>query len=134
MQAYLAPLELKIFDDKQEKMLVDSGDAWKNGWKTMAEQYKNKVIPTQQDIQKITEAYQQITNGGKAAYNPFTGDIFNSGNLAMVISGNYYINQLITSKNYEGKIKGYKAVDWDVVTPPTFEERAWRWDHPIWVI
>lgn len=122
LQTYVQPLQLKIFDDKQEKMLVDSGDAWKNAWKTIAEQYKNKVMPTQQDIQKISEAYQQ-NDGGKVAYNPFNGDLFNSGNLGMVISGNYFVTELINAKKAEGKIKGFKPVDWDVVTVPTFEEK-----------
>ncbi|WP_258171189.1 ABC transporter substrate-binding protein [Paenibacillus sp. R14(2021)] len=118
-QTYSAPLQLKIFDNKAEKMTVDTPQ-WKKVWTDIADLYQAKIIPTQEDV----------NNGGgmggggikKEAFNPFQGDLFISGRLAMTIGGYDYISELSKAKDAAVKNTKLPNVDWDVVTVPTFAE------------
>ncbi|OXM17453.1 ABC transporter substrate-binding protein [Paenibacillus herberti] len=125
IQTYIAPLELKMYDDKGEKMLVDSGPAWSNAWKTMIDLYKDKVLATQEDLNKLNEARQKKMEKDKSSFNPYQSgnDYFSSGNVAMMVSDYNFISELKRTKDMAVKNKDIKVVDWDVVTVPVFEEK-----------
>ncbi|SDT40555.1 multiple sugar transport system substrate-binding protein [Paenibacillaceae bacterium GAS479] len=125
IQTYTAPLQLKMFDDKGEKMLVDSGPAWTKAWDTMIKLYKDKIMPTQEDMTKISEARQKKMEKDKSNFNPYmnSNDLFSSGNVAMTISDYNYISELKRNKDMAASNKEIKVVDWDVVTVPVFEEK-----------
>ncbi|QJC52451.1 extracellular solute-binding protein [Paenibacillus albicereus] len=123
IQTYVAPLQLKMYDDKGEKMLVDSGPAWSNAWDTFLKLYKEDVLPTQEKIQKINEAQQKAREKDKSISSyPNQGDLFSSGNVAMTIGDYNYIMELKNMKDAAATNKSMKAIDWDVVTVPVFEE------------
>ncbi|MCM3746246.1 extracellular solute-binding protein [Paenibacillus pasadenensis] len=123
IQSYIAPLGLKVFDDKGEKMLVDSGTAWKDAWETMIKLYKDKVVPSPEDSQKIMDEMRKAAEKSSAGYNPYMNDLFNSGKLGMVIGDYYFVNELRNAKNASETNKSIKLIDWDVVTVPVFEEK-----------
>ncbi|MEY8746670.1 ABC transporter substrate-binding protein [Bacillales bacterium AN1005] len=112
MQQYYNSLQLKIFDDKAEKMTVDSPQ-WEKVWSTVSKLAIDKIIP------KGDEPQDQDPNG---RYNPLQGDLFLSSKAAMVIGDYSYINQLIDANKNADKMEGFTKVDWDVVTPPVHPE------------
>ncbi|WP_235946602.1 ABC transporter substrate-binding protein [Paenibacillus glycinis] len=116
-QTYAAPLQLKIFDNKAEKMSVDTPQ-WKKVWGDVADLYLNKIVPSQEDM--------NAGGGGiikdKVAYDPFQGDMFLSGRVAMTIGGYDYVSQLSQAKDAATKNPKISNVDWDVVTVPQFSE------------
>lgn len=111
-QSYSQALQLKMWDDKGEKMLVNS-DQWENVWSTVASLYQEEVIPTQEFMNKMYE--KQNSEGGN---DPFYGDLFIKGKIAMTIGDYGYINELKRASDNASKIKDFEAVDWDVVTVP----------------
>ncbi|MGO4181525.1 ABC transporter substrate-binding protein [Paenibacillus sp. MCAF9] len=111
-QSYSQALQLKMWDDKGEKMLVNS-DQWENVWSTVASLYQEEVIPTQEFMNKMYE--KQNAEGGN---DPFYGDLFIKGKIAMTIGDYGYINELKRASDNASKIKDFEAVDWDVVTVP----------------
>ncbi|WP_042159872.1 ABC transporter substrate-binding protein [Paenibacillus gorillae] len=113
-QTFGSALQLKMWDDKGEKMLVNSGD-WEMAWSTVAGLYKEKLSPSQEDMQKMNE--KQMS--GDIGYNPVSGDLFISGKVAMTIGEYGYINEINSAMNNASKIKGFESFEWDVVTPPT---------------
>ncbi|MBW7473610.1 extracellular solute-binding protein [Paenibacillus oenotherae] len=115
-QNYAAPLRLKVWDDKGEKMTVDTAQ-WAKVWKDVLPLYKEKIIPGQQDMNIDDGAMME-----KRAFNPFQGDMFLSGRVAMTIGGYDYITELSRAKSAAEKNKNITPVDWDVVTVPTFPE------------
>ncbi|SIQ19128.1 MULTISPECIES: extracellular solute-binding protein [unclassified Paenibacillus] len=127
VSTYVQPLQLKVFDDKAEKMLVDSGSSWSNAIKTILDLYKVKAIPNQEGYQKLSEAlnkkYEKASKEGANNYNPFQGDLFGSGNIAMTVADYGYISQMKSNNSYSSQSKDFTPVDWDVVTPPVFEEK-----------
>ncbi|WP_339166533.1 extracellular solute-binding protein [Paenibacillus sp. FSL R5-0341] len=112
MQQYYSSLQLKTFDDKAEKMTVDSPQ-WEKVWSTISKLAIDKVIP------KGDEPQDQDPSG---RYDPVQGDLFLSGKSAMVIGDYSYINQLIDANKNADKMKDFTKVDWDVVTPPVHPE------------
>ncbi|CAI6021249.1 ABC transporter substrate-binding protein [Cohnella sp. JJ-181] len=124
MSQYAGPLGLRVYDEKGEKMLVNTPQ-WEKVWTTIADLYKKHVVPTQEDMQKIYEAQGKEVVGGDGGqvYNPYQNQLFFSGKLAMVLGQYYMLNDLETyGKNYE-KLKMTK-LDWDVVTVPQFVTEA----------
>ncbi|MFD2333960.1 ABC transporter substrate-binding protein [Cohnella sp. GCM10020058] len=124
MTQYAAPLNLRVYDEKGEKMLVNTPQ-WEKVWTTIADLYKKHVVPTQEDMQKIYEAQNKEVAGGDGnqVYNPYQNQLFFSGKMAMVLGQYYMLNDLETyNKNYE-KLKMTK-LDWDVVTVPQFINEA----------
>ncbi|MBO7743926.1 extracellular solute-binding protein [Paenibacillus sp. MWE-103] len=117
-QTYSAPLQLKMFDNKAEKMSVDNA-SWKKVWTDIADLYESKTVPTQEDV-------NNGAGGGiikdKAVYDPFQGDLFLSGRVAMMVAGYDYVTQLSAAKDASAKNQEIKSVDWDVVTVPQFTE------------
>ncbi|GGG09931.1 ABC transporter substrate-binding protein [Paenibacillus abyssi] len=117
IQNYAAPLQLKIFDDKGEKMLVNS-DQWKKVWEQVAGLYKDKIIPTNQDMYSTMPV-----DGGERPFNPFEGDLFLNGRVAMMVGDYYYLNELRRADLQKDNIEGFQMVDWDVVTVPEHPEK-----------
>jgi multiple sugar transport system substrate-binding protein len=115
-QVYAQPLQLKTFDDKGEKMTVNTPE-WERVWTTVAKLYKDKTVPNTQEI-------QQNPQDQKAVYNPYNGDLFMNGQVAMVIGEYGYINDITTANDNADKIEGFQKLDWDVVTVPQFPEKA----------
>lgn len=112
MQQYYNSLQLKVFDDKAEKMTVDSPQ-WEKVWSTVSKLARDKVIP------RGDEPQEQQSEG---RYNPLQGDLFMSGKTAMAIGDYNYINQLIDANKNADKMKDFTKVEWDVVTPPVHPE------------
>lgn len=111
-QVYSQALQLKMWDDKGEKMLVNS-DQWDLVWNTVSSLHKEKIIPNQEYYNKMYE--KQSAEGG---YDPFYGDLFIKGKVAMTIGDYGYINELKRAADNASKIKDFEPVDWDVVTVP----------------
>jgi multiple sugar transport system substrate-binding protein len=112
-QVYSQALQLKMFDDKGEKMLVNS-DQWEEVWSTVASLEKDAITPTQDFMNKLYEK-QSVEGGGN---DPFYGDLFIKGKVAMTIGDYGYINELKKASDNASKIKDFEMVDWDVVTVP----------------
>jgi len=109
---YLSALQLRMFDDKGDKMTVDT-PAWEKAWSTFAKLVSEKVIPTQKDLQD---------DSSKGGYNPLASDSFLSGKTAMTIADYSYVNDILDANKNASKIKNFEKVDWDVVTLPTHPE------------
>ncbi|GGD70677.1 ABC transporter substrate-binding protein [Paenibacillus nasutitermitis] len=120
-QNYASPLQLTTFDKKGEKMTVDTPQ-WNKVWSDVAKLYKNKIVPTQEDMNVDNGDAAAGSKSAKQIYNPFQGDLFINGRVAMTIGGYDYINELARAKDFSTKNKDIKAIDWDVVTVPTFAE------------
>lgn len=116
IQTYTGPLQLRMFDEAGEKMLVNTPQ-WEKVWTDIANLYKNKVAPNMNEIQADMPAPEP-----GQPYNPYQGDLFMSGRVAMMIAEFGYVTELAQAKEAEGKLEGFTPVDWDVVTVPQFEE------------
>lgn len=112
MQQYYSALQLKIFDDKAEKMTVDSPQ-WEKVWSTISKLAIDKVTP---------KGDEQMDQSSGERYNPLQGDLFLSSKTAMVLGDYSYINQLIDANKNADKMEGFTKVDWEVVTPPVHPE------------
>ncbi|BBI34634.1 ABC transporter substrate-binding protein [Cohnella abietis] len=110
VQNFAAPLQLKMFDDKGETMTVNTPQ-WENLWKTVTDLYKDHVTPHQDDMQ-----YDQ-PQGENYRYNPFQGQLFLNGRVAMTVGDYGLINQIQQMNDNSEKLKVEK-LDWDVVTMP----------------
>ncbi|WP_028611189.1 ABC transporter substrate-binding protein [Paenibacillus harenae] len=111
-QVYSSALQLKMWDDKAEKMLVNSDD-WEGVWNSVASLYKEEIVPTQEFINKMNEK-----QNAEGINDPFYGDLFIKGKVAMTIGDYSYINELKRASDNASKIKDFVPVDWDVVTVP----------------
>lgn len=119
-QTLAAPLQLKIHDDKAEKMLVNSPQ-WEKIWTTVAGLYLDKITPNMNEINN--------NNNGEMmdeprVYNPWSHDLFMSGKLAMTIADYNYVTEL---KQASEQIANNDEIDmepveWDVVTVPEHPE------------
>ncbi|WP_336772665.1 ABC transporter substrate-binding protein [Paenibacillus sp. MMO-58] len=115
VQTYAAPLQLKMWDDKGEKMLVNN-EQWESAWNAVANLYKQKISPSQEDM----SAWQtKISTDDPGAYNPLGSDMFLNGKVAMTIAEYGYVNEISNAMNNASKIKNFTPFDWDVVTMPT---------------
>ncbi|WP_245948276.1 ABC transporter substrate-binding protein [Paenibacillus sambharensis] len=115
IQNYTGPLQLKIVDDKGEKMLVNNPQ-WEKAWTDITELYKKKIMPTMEDI------YQE--RDPEKPYNQFEGDLFLSGRVAMVAMGDTNFINEITLMNENAEKLGMEPIDWDIVTSPQHSEAA----------
>lgn len=113
--SYLPALQLRMFDEKGEKMTVNT-PAWEKAWSTFAKLVSEKVIPSANN----GEMNGGMMDGGK--FDPLQGDKFMSGNVAITIADYSYINEIIDTNKNAAKIKNFEKLDWDVVTLPTFPE------------
>ncbi|SEN14006.1 ABC transporter substrate-binding protein [Paenibacillus sp. OV219] len=120
-QSYAAPLQLKMFDNKAEKMTVDQPQ-WRKVWNDLAGLYKEKIVPSAEDLNNGGGGPRPLDDSSKDVYDPFQGDLFINGRLAMTVAGYDYINELSKLKDYAAKNPNKPVIDWDVVTVPQFQE------------
>jgi len=112
---YTPPLQLKMYDNNGEKMTVNT-PLWERVWTTMADLHANKVVPTSEDVGNIWEVKEGETP------NPFLGDLFIMGRVAMITADYNYINELQLASEYAAQNANFEAPEWDVVTLPQHEE------------
>lgn len=111
---YTAPLQLNMFDEKGEKMTVDT-DQWEKVWTTLIQLQKDKILPSNDEM----NPRGMMRDGGN---NPFGYDDFMSGRLAMTIMYYGSLSQIDNANKSADSIKGYNKIDYDVVTIPTHAE------------
>ncbi len=110
-----SPLKLKMYDDKAEKMTVDTPQ-WEKVLKDPVQLYVDHVIPHPEDTQ------QEQPTDGSYRYNPYQDRPFFSNKVAMIIGSYNLVNDLNTFNQNVDKMKGYEKIDWDVVTHPVLSE------------
>ena len=120
LQNFLAPLKLRVYDERAETMTVNTPQ-WETGWKMITDLFKDKVMPRQEDIQKMYEEQQPDANGGYR-YNPYQGQMFLNGKVAMTVGGYDLISQIEQMNANADKLK-MKKLEWDVVTMPYFSSQ-----------
>lgn len=108
-EAYLPPLELSIFNDDKDALVVDNA-AWEDVWNEMYRLNELDIMPTEHP-----NMYNYDGGGG---YNPYRYDAFLSGNLAMAVVNYYFINDIVRANRDADLIEGFDYIDWDVVTMP----------------
>lgn len=113
MDAYIAPLQLRIMDDAAESMLVDS-DAWERAWDKLIELKQEKVLPEPPEMSFEGDTPRMI--------NPFEGDAFLSGKLAMSIIHYSQLSEIIAANDNAQNLENFTPIQWDVVTMPVHEE------------
>ncbi|MFC5403096.1 ABC transporter substrate-binding protein [Cohnella soli] len=111
LQNFAAPLQLKMYDDKAETMTVNTPQ-WEAVWKTFSDLYKDHVTPRQEDMNAM---YSEPKTDGRN--NPFQGQLFLNGKVAMTIGGYDLINQIEQYNDNADKLK-LERLDWDVVSVP----------------
>lgn len=114
-QTYSEPLQLRMFDDKAEKMTVDT-DQWENVWKTILQLKTEKLVPEPIDHEKMRDA---MSSG---EYNPFQYNDFLMGRVAMAPIHFSGLNEIINANKNAQNITGFTPIDWDVVTMPVHQE------------
>lgn len=115
MAAYTAPLQLRMFDETGEKMTVDT-DQWENVWKTMLQLKTEKLTPEQPDYNN------QPKDDEPREFNPYEGDAFLSGRVAMTIVPSGYLNEVNNANKSAENVETFTPVDWGVVTVPVHPE------------
>jgi len=118
MQNFAAPLQLKMFDDNAETMTVNTPQ-WEAVWKSLTDLYKEKVMPTQEDMNFVYEQPQE----DEGIYNPYRGRLFLSGQVAMTIGDYSMINEIEQMNANVDKLKMEK-LEWDVVTMPFHADKV----------
>lgn len=109
MQQYIAPLGLRMYDDKAEKMTVNT-PRWEKVWENISKLYKDKIVYEMTDVQD-----------GMAFDTQEMG--FMSGKVAMEVADSGLIREL-NSKNEAAKAsKKLTPIEWGVVTTPVHPDR-----------
>ncbi|RED65835.1 ABC transporter substrate-binding protein [Cohnella lupini] len=114
VQNFAAPLQLRMYDEKAETMTVNTPQ-WEAIWKSATDLYKDHVTPHQDDMQ-----YGPTDGGmgaGKEVYNPFQGQLFMNGKVAMTVGDYGLINQIQQLNDNSEKLK-MDPLEWDVVSMP----------------
>jgi len=112
LQNFAAPLQLRMYDEKGETMTVNTPQ-WESLWSTVVGLKEDHVTPSQEDMQAIYDQPRSDTD----IYNPFQGQLFLSGKVAMVVGDYGLMNQIQQMNDNSEKLKMEK-LDWDVVTMP----------------
>lgn len=120
IQSFGAPLQLRMFDEKAETMTVNT-PKWEALWKMVTDLNKDHIVPTQEDMQAIYEEQNKAATDGPIRYNPYQGQLFLSGKVAMTIGDYSMISQIQQMNANADKLKMDK-LEWDVVTMPFFQE------------
>ncbi|MFW5432859.1 ABC transporter substrate-binding protein [Paenibacillus apiarius] len=111
---YAAPLQLRKYDDKAEKMTINTPQ-WEKVYDTIAKLSQDNIMPGRKD-KDSDEGY----SGGR--YNPLEHDLFLSGKVAMMLGYYSYTSDLFDVSKNAGKIKNFEMPEWDVVTIPHHPE------------
>lgn len=117
VQSTYDPASLRMYDAAGEKMTVHS-KAWADVWTKPIQLYKDHVIPHNEDLQQTVG---MASSDGSYTYNPYQGNAFLSGKIAMVVGGYYTVNELINYNKNVSKMKDAKPLEWDVVSLPEYE-------------
>ncbi|MDQ1913045.1 extracellular solute-binding protein [Paenibacillus sp. GD4] len=115
-QMMSAPLELRMYDEKGEKMTVDN-PSWEKVWNAALQWKNEKLIPGPIDYNAMRNRSMDQEN-----FNPFQGDDFLSGRVAMSIIHYGQLDQIVNANKSAQNIKGFTPIDWDVVTVPVHQE------------
>ncbi|OBR64959.1 ABC transporter substrate-binding protein [Paenibacillus oryzae] len=113
VQNYANALQLKMWDDKAENMMVNS-EQWIKATEQIVSLYDEKIVPNQEFMNQM---YEKISNEGGS--DPFYGDLFVQGKVAMMVSDSTYVNELKKFSDNAASISNFEMVDWDIVTVPT---------------
>lgn len=114
MTNYVAPLNLRMYDDKAEKMTVNTPH-WERIWTTVSDLAVKKIVPPANGNGMLVSTPEDGS--------PFSHDNFLSGRVAMVLADYVYMNsELSDAMKNADKIKGFNKFDWDVVTVPSHPE------------
>ncbi|WEK52946.1 MAG: extracellular solute-binding protein [Candidatus Cohnella colombiensis] len=120
-QNFTQPLQLKMYDDKAETMTVNS-PLWENYWTKYYDLYKSHIMPRQDDIQEMYNRQNEAnSNNSTNIYNPYTGRMFLTGNVAMAIGDYSLVNEIQQMNSNSEKYKIDK-LEFDVVSMPYFNE------------
>lgn len=115
LYSYITPLNLRMIDEKGEKMTVN-GAAWEKVWESMKQLAKEKIVPSGNNEEMMLKQAS-----GEAG--PFDYDLFLSGKVAMSLTDSGYLNNdLYNAMRNATKIKNFTPFEWDVVTVPSHEE------------
>lgn len=115
LSSYVTPLNLRIMDDKGEKMTVNT-DAWAKVWETMKQLAAEKTVPS-------TSNEEMMMRAASGETGPFEHDLFLSGKVAMSITDFGYLNNdLYNAMRNASKIDNFTPFEWDVVTIPSHEQ------------
>ncbi|MFD2333961.1 ABC transporter substrate-binding protein [Cohnella sp. GCM10020058] len=109
--------QMRMFDTTGEKMTVHT-KTWADAWTRPIQLYKDRVIPHAEDMQQTAS---MASSDGSYAYNPYQGNGFIGGKIAMVVGGYYMVNELINYNKNVSKMKNAQALEWDVVSMPQLE-------------
>ncbi|OBZ19071.1 hypothetical protein A8L34_05925 [Bacillus sp. FJAT-27264] len=115
MLTYISPLQLTMYDNKGEKMTVNS-QPWKKAWTTYSELVHKGIIPGFVSDESVGSPE---SNG----FNPLQGDMFATGKAAMVIGEYGYVKELADIERNASKIPNYKLADWGIVNVPSHAEK-----------
>lgn len=116
MQTYLTPLQATV-TDKQGGVMTVNNEVWRAGWTTFSKLIQKKIIPGPEDLEEpVPEETPEIEN------IPIRGDLFMSGEAAMVLAEYGYMNELAAVDRNASRIKNYSPVDWGIVEVPAFAE------------
>ncbi|WP_185897152.1 ABC transporter substrate-binding protein [Paenibacillus zeisoli] len=110
---YSQPLQLRFFDEKAEKMTVNTPQ-WEKVISTIVQLRKDKIL---------YENAQMNNPQQNQTYNPIDNDVFKSGKTAMVLGDIGLVTELTGMSEAAKTNKKVKAFDWDVVTIPTHPEK-----------
>lgn len=121
IQGFGAPLQLRMFDDKAETMTVNTPQ-WESLWKMVSDLSKDHIVPTQEDMQAIYDEQNKAAADGNSRYNPYQGQLFLNGKVAMTVGDYGMISQIQQMNANADKLKMDK-LEWDVVTMPFFQEK-----------
>ncbi|AWB46975.1 ABC transporter substrate-binding protein [Paenibacillus sp. CAA11] len=116
LMTYADPLQLRYFDDKAEKMTVNTPQ-WEKVWSTISKYSREKVLIDK----KIME---EPEGNDYTYYNEVRHDPFLSSRVAMILADSSYVNTLNdANENASKTMKTFKPIDWGVVTAPVHPEK-----------
>ena len=112
LEQFAQPLNLRMYDDNLERMTVNN-DNWKTVWQTFTQLFKDKVLPTYDDLRADPPE--------DGIWYPYMDRAFFRGKVAMMIGSHSFINELVNFNNNVDRLKdkGFEPIDWDVVTVPS---------------
>ncbi len=118
MNTYAEPLQLRMFDDKAERMTVRSS-GWEEVWSTFRSLYEEAVLPPPEG----EPAVGVIGGAGEIQiHHPYRNRPFFTGKAAMTVGDFGLIHELAEFNRNAGRL-GLEPVDWGVVTLPVHPQR-----------
>lgn len=106
IRAYTEPLGLSTFDMESEEMTVNTPQ-WLELWTNLADMTKQGAIPL--SLRPETDPEH---------YDPFGGDLFLGGKVAMTLADSSYASDLQSAARNADRINGFDPFEWKTVTVP----------------